>query len=156
MLETSSSNSLRTDVTSFVLVVRACLFRTASLHWNGIQTVIRNWYEQNVEMNMKACSVNTASAHISKHMGWTHRQNAPRHNIHLHMQIANQAQIQNLIFKQIVQFYMSSTFSFSPRLFGSLCMLLDLYQHTAKCAIAHVCQRFKSQGLKASKHPSGG
>lgn len=47
------------------------------------------------------------SAHFKTH--GKDSQNAPRHNTHLHMQIANQTQFQNLILKQILQFYMRST-----------------------------------------------
>lgn len=93
-----------------------------------------------------------------KHMGMIHWQDAHRHNMHLHMQIANRTQFLNPIFKQISQFDIRSAFPFSPHLFGSLCVLLDLrsIKIVLNVLCAHVCQCFKSQGLKASKSLSGG
>lgn len=68
----------------------------------------------------------------------------------LHVWIANQTQFWNFIFKQILVFYTSSTIFISPHLFGSLSMLLDLYEHTAKCAMKHQFVR-ASRAWDASK-----
>lgn len=98
-------------------------------------------------MNTEACSANTASLHIPKHMGRIHWENAPRHNIYISTckwQIRHSFTAWH---SNKSQFYTRSTFSVSPHLFGSL--LLDLYQHTAKCAMKHMS--VSASRAKASK-----
>lgn len=89
-------------------------------------------------MNTKAGGVNTASVHISKHMGSIRRQNAPRHNTHLHMQIENPTLLETLDLRKSSSFFTSATFPVSPHLFGSLQKLRPSYPHTAKCVMKHM------------------
>ena len=79
-----------------------------------------------------------------KHMGGIH-QNAPRHNIHIQVQIANQTQFLNLTFKQVFHFCMRGTFLFSPHLFRK--SVLDLYQHAAMAHMSVCASRVEASKL---------
>ena len=96
-----------------------------------------------------------SAMYVSKNIGRIHPWNAQMHPDRTYVCTCNRqiGQFWKFIFKLIVAFKMSRVCSISPHLFGSLCMLLDLYQHTAQYTMKHMFVG-ASRACDASKQAS--